>query len=91
MASADSYGLSPLSQVGLSSDSTEPQVSPDKNVDLPRTLTRFTALPLDDLDFVIACPLVRAHGLVSGSCSFSRGFVSGFLQTSPRGDALAFD
>jgi hypothetical protein len=66
------------------------QVSPDKNVDLLRALAQFTALPLDDLDFVILCPLVQTHSLISGLCSSSRGFAWGFLQTSPRGDALAF-
>ena len=66
------------------------QVSPDKRNDFPCTLTEFTALPLDGLDFVVACPLVRAHGLLFGSCSSSRKFASGFLQTSSHDDALAF-
>ncbi len=65
------------------------QVSPDKNVDLLRALARFTALPLDGVDFVVSCPLVRAHRLVSGLCSSSRGFASGFLQTSLHSNALA--
>ena len=41
------------------------------------------------MDFVVGCPLVQTHGLISGSCSSGRRFASGFLQTPPRGDALA--
>ena len=89
MASADSCHLKRVSPHGWSS-LTSRQVSPDKNHDLLCTLAEFTALPLDGLDFVIHCPLVRAHGLASGSCSSSSRFASGFLQTPPRGDALAF-
>ena len=62
---------------------------PDKNTGCPRTPARFTAPPLDGLDFVVTGPLVRAHGLVSGSCPSGRGFASGFLRTPPHDDALA--
>jgi len=89
-ASADSCCFSPFSRLGLSCSVTKQQVSPDKNVDFPRALAQFTALPFGDLDFVVSCPLVRTHGLRLGSCSSSRGFASGFLQTLPRGNALAF-
>ncbi len=88
MASADSCRLSLVSRRELQLPAWR-QVSPDKNVDLLRTLARFTALPFDGMDFVIKGPLVRARSLLSGLCSSSRGFASGFLQTSPRGDALA--
>jgi len=91
MASADSCHLKPTSRLGLRFFFFAwRQVSPDKNVDLLRALARFTALPLDDSDLVILCPLVQTHSLISGLCSSSRGFAWGFLQTSPRGDALAF-
>lgn len=90
MASADSCRLKPISRLGLRFFFAWRQVSPDKSVDLLRALARFTALSLDGLDFVIHCPLVQTHSLVSGLCSSSRGFAWGFLQTSPHGDALAF-
>jgi len=91
MASADPCRLSPASQPGLPSKlpTAWQQVSPDKNAGCPRIPARFTALPLDGMDFVVACPLVRAHGLVSGSCPSGRGFASGFLRTPPHDDALA--
>src|SRR6266545_6983172 len=39
---------------------------------------------------MVACPLVpEPSRLISGSCSSPRAFVSRFLQTPPRGDALA--
>src|SRR5262249_53311833 len=41
-------------------------------------------------DFAITCPLVPGvPHLLSGSCSSPRIFGLGFLQTPPRGDALA--
>lgn len=41
-------------------------------------------------DFAVTCPLVPdAPRLISGSCSSSRSFGFGFLQTPPRDDALA--
>jgi hypothetical protein len=41
-------------------------------------------------DFAVTCPLVPGvPHLVSGSCSSPRAFGLGFLQTPPRGDALA--
>jgi hypothetical protein len=41
-------------------------------------------------DFTVTCPLVPGvPHLVSGSCSSPRIFGLGFLQTPPRGDALA--
>ena len=60
-----------------------------KNVDLLRALARFTALPLDGVDLVVCCPLIRACRLLSGLCSSSCGFASGFLQILPHGNALA--
>ena len=46
--------------------------------------------PLWMEDFTVACPLVpTVPHLVSGSCSSPRTFVPRFLQTPPRGDALA--
>jgi len=41
-------------------------------------------------DFAVTCPLVpNVPHLISGSCSSSRSFGLGFLQTPPRDDALA--
>jgi hypothetical protein len=41
-------------------------------------------------DFAVTCPLVPdVSHLRSGSCSSPRSFALGFLQTPPRGDALA--
>jgi len=41
-------------------------------------------------DFAVTCPLVPGvPHLVSGSCASPRAFGLGFLQTPPRGDALA--
>jgi len=40
--------------------------------------------------FAVTCPLAPdAPRLISGFCSSSRSFGLGFLQTPPRGDALA--
>jgi len=47
-------------------------------------------VPLRMEDFAVTCPLVPdVPHLISGSCSSPRAFASGFLQTSPRDDALA--
>ncbi|MBS1116532.1 MAG: hypothetical protein H6Q87_916 [candidate division NC10 bacterium] len=45
--------------------------------------------PLMDMDFAVTRPLVRRARLVSGSCPSTRAFARRFLQTAPRGDALA--
>jgi hypothetical protein len=46
--------------------------------------------PLWMEDFTVACPLVpTVPHLVSGSCPSPRTFAPRFLQTPPRGDALA--
>jgi len=45
--------------------------------------------PLMDVDFAIMCWLVRRSRLESGSCPSARVFAPRFLQTPPRGDALA--
>ena len=46
--------------------------------------------PLRMEDFAVTCPLVPGvPHLVSGSCASPRAFGLGFLQTPPRGDALA--
>ena len=46
--------------------------------------------PLWMEDFTVACPLVpTVPHLISGSCPSPRTFVPRFLQTPPRGDALA--
>ena len=41
------------------------------------------------MDFAVIRPLVPALGLISGFCSSGREFAPRFLQTPPRGDALA--
>ena len=57
---------------------------------LPRAPAGFTARPLMDMDFATSCPLVRPMGrLISGCCSSDRDFAPRFLQTVPRGSALA--
>jgi hypothetical protein len=40
--------------------------------------------------FAVCCQLALPHGLLSGLCSSNCMFASGFLQTSPHDDALAF-
>ncbi len=51
--------------------------------------TKCTLLPQME-DFAVTCPLVpSASRLISGFCSSPRSFGLGFLQTPPRGDALA--
>src|SRR5262249_6487174 len=54
------------------------------------------AQPLDlrlrslmDMDFVPSCALVRPQRLLSSFCSSARTFAPRFLQTPPRGGALA--
>ena len=42
-----------------------------------------------DVDFAVICPLVQRLRLRSGSCSSARASDPRFLQTPPRGDALA--
>jgi hypothetical protein len=83
-----------LPQLVLSAKVTTPvarqQVSPGKFVDFPCTLAQFTASALDCSGFVVIGQLAQPHGLTLGSCSSSCSFASGFLQTPPRGDALAF-
>ena len=78
----------------------ERQVSPGKNADFPCTLAPSTLSALDCIGLRCywptrpadpACLCVRTQtGLVWDPCSSSRRFASGFLRTSPRGDALAF-
>ena len=83
-----------LPQLGLSAKVTTPvarqQVSPGKNVDFLCTLAQFTASALDCTGFVVISQLAQHHGLLLGLCSSSCRFASGFLQTTPHGDALAF-
>jgi len=43
----------------------------------------------DDTDTLMPPPASHLHCLLSDSCSSGRGFVTRFLQTPPRGDALA--
>ena len=90
MASADpcrlSLALQPgllLKQLGVRS----PQV---RALTFPASLPHLLLWPLVALDFAVTCQLVRPHSLLWGSCSSSRRFASGFLQTPPHGDALAF-
>ena len=45
--------------------------------------------PLMDMGFAVLRPLARRSRLVSGFCSSARAFARRFLQTPPRGDALA--
>ena len=45
--------------------------------------------PLMDGGFAVTGPLAQRLRLISGSCSSARTFAARFLQTPPRGDALA--
>src|SRR5207244_7322517 len=47
------------------------------------------SVPLMEMDFAVSCPLVRHSRLRFGSCTSARVFAPRFLQTPPRGDALA--
>ena len=64
-----------------------PQV---RTLTVPVALPDLLLWPLVASGFVVASQLTRPHSLTSGLCSSSHRFVSGFLQTPPRGDALAF-
>jgi hypothetical protein len=68
-----------------------PQISRGKLSYLPCISARFIKhSPLWMEDFTVACPLVpTVPHLVSGSCPSPRTCVPRFLQTPPRGDALA--
>jgi hypothetical protein len=67
------------------------QISRGKLSYLPCISARFIKhSPLWMEDFTVACPLVpTVPHLISGSCPSPRTFVPRFLQTPPRGDALA--
>ena len=49
------------------------QVSPDKNVNFPRTAAAFTLSP-EPVGFVVLCQLARRLSLVCGFCSSARAF-----------------
>ena len=67
-------------------DDRSPQV---RTLTFPAHLPHLLLWPLIASGFVVTCQLARPHSLLCGSCSSSRRFASGFLQTPPRGDALA--
>ena len=46
-------------------------------------------VPLMDTDFAVNCPLVRHRMPQIRFCTSARAFAPRFLQTPPRGDALA--
>jgi len=77
--------------------SYDAQISPDKSVNFPCITAAFT-LSLEPVGFVVLCQLAQGLSLVRGFCPPDqvRGRLwlaclhSGFLQTPPRGDALAF-
>ncbi len=66
------------------------QTSRGKLIPLPRTPAGFTATAFDEWR-TLSCDVDSSHRdcLLSDSCSSGRGFDSRFLQTPPRGDALA--
>ncbi len=67
------------------------QISQGKTQNVSRVGAGFIKhTPLRMEDFAVTCPLVPGvPHLVSGSCASPRAFGLGFLQTPPRGDALA--
>jgi hypothetical protein len=90
MPSADFYVAirSPHGFLSLDSETRRrpPEVSSTAFTTHPSDLQPW---PLMDMDFAISCPLVRPRMPLSGFCSSGRGFAPRFLQTPPRGDALA--
>jgi hypothetical protein len=80
--SADLSALSPTrQQAGLPGEASTPSVHKRRI---------YKTRPQGVADFVVACPLVPSVSrLVSGSCASPRTFAPRFLQTPPRGDALA--
>jgi hypothetical protein len=87
--------LSGISLMSLLSH--DAQISPDKDMNFPYTTAAFT-LPFEPVGFVVLCQLAQGLSLLCGFCSPDqvRGRLwlarlhSGFLQTPPRGDVLAF-
>ena len=65
------------------------QISRGKFDRLPHTPARSTVRLLMAMDFAIISSLVQALGLISDFCSSGRRFAPRFLQTLPRGNALA--
>ena len=66
------------------------QISPNKNVNFPCASAAFT-LPPEPMGFVVRCQLARRLGLhYAVSIRHLARLHSGFLQTIPRGLALAF-
>ena len=63
-----------------------PEVS---SIAFPAHLPDLQPRPLMDMDFAIVARSSGAGRLISGFCSSGRGFAPRFLQTPPRGDALA--
>ena len=65
------------------------QASPDKNVNFPCATASFT-VSLDPWALTCCAALPRDSALYDVSVRQLTSLHSGFLQTSPRGDALAF-
>src|SRR5438093_12821256 len=94
MPSADSCAVVTAHLWSVSPSGLWPSVTPRRSPGVsPCTVD---AQPLDlrlwslmDMDFVLSCALVRPQRLVSSLCPSARTFASRFLQSSPRGDALA--
>ena len=72
----------------LSYRSPVKQISPDKNMHFLCTAASFT-VTIRTHGFVVLCQLTSSLRLIWCSCSSARKFASGFLQTNPRGQALA--
>jgi len=91
MASADPCRLNLASWPGLPSlrhSGRSPQV---RALTFPAHLPHLLLRPLTALGFVVTCQLARPHSLRWSSCPSGHRFASGFLQTPPHGDALAFN
>ena len=68
-------------------DGRSPQV---RALTFPAPSPHLLLWPLIALGFIVVSQLTRLRSLIWGLCSSSRRFASGFLQTPPHGDALAF-
>jgi hypothetical protein len=64
------------------------QISPDRSMNFPCTAASFM-VAVRSHGFVVLCQLASSLRLIWCPCSSARSFASGFLQTIPRGLALA--
>ncbi len=91
MPSADFWRPVRVAPATLSPLRDSRQISQGKAQNVSRVDAGFIKpTPVRMEDFAVTCPLVPGGPhLISGSCASPRAFGLGFLQTPPRGDALA--